>query len=247
MIPAGILGGVNQIQTGLINGHRIQGYQNADISNGRILRHGAAVAVHAHVLHDVDVHSIALEEIHHGRCRVCHGAKEAVVIRSPDLLHITGAVDIGLAVGGCHTDGKLLQRAAETAHGMALEMGQHQHAVVIGQVLANVILLNHLAVGNLQHQIRACCVQQVNCVKIAPAVLLKSSNMPLGGVPLAFVGSVAFNYGAAHMRNYVLPEFRPEEILVARLAGVNLNRHIAGKFFAQQLVQLQHLFSGDGF
>ena len=52
------------------------------------------------------------------------------MVCSPEILRHPHPMDVGLAVGGGNADGHILQRPAEAAHGVALEMGQQQHGVV---------------------------------------------------------------------------------------------------------------------
>ena len=122
MIAAGVVGGVDQIQTGLINGNGIQACKDADIFHTGVLCNGAAVAVYGHVLHYVDIGGLAVEIVHHGAGGIGHGFQKAVVVCGPDLGGVAGAVDIGLAIAGGHTDRQLLQGAAIAAHGVAFEV-----------------------------------------------------------------------------------------------------------------------------
>ena len=154
-------------------------------------------------------------------------------------------MDIGLAVGRSAADGQLLQGAAEAASGVALEMGQHQHGIVIGDVLAYVILLNGLAVRDGQLQIGAFGIQKIHPEAAQPAVVFKQLAVLVGSIALAGIGGIALDHGAAHMVNDRLPEFGFQEILISFFAGVNFHSHVAGQFLACQLVQLQNLLGGD--
>ena len=178
--------------------------------------------------------------------RVRHGFQEPVVVGGPDLLHLARAVDIRLAVAGGHADGQLFQCAAVAAHGVPLEMGQHQHGIVLRQIFAHKILLNDLAVRDGQLHVRAFRVQQVHLEPVAPAVGGQGFPVLFGGVALPVIGGVAFHHGAAHRLNGGFPEFRAQEVLVAHLAGMQLDGHIAGQFLAGEPVQLQYLFRCDG-
>ena len=76
------------------------------------------------------------------------------MIRTEADFRVARAVDVRLAVGGCHADGQLLERAAEAAHRVPLEVAQHEQGVIARQVLADVVLLDDLAIGDEQLQIR---------------------------------------------------------------------------------------------
>ena len=69
--------------------------------------------------------------------------------------------------------------------------------------------------------------------------------MPCGGVSAAVISGVAFDDGATYMVAQGFPEVRAEKILIARLTGVNLDRHISGQFFSQLFIQMQNSFRGD--
>ena len=100
--------------------------------------------------------------------------------------------------------------------------------------------------GNVQHHVRALGIQQVHMEMLAPAVLFQGSQVLLGGVPGAFVGSVALHHRAGNGFDHGLPEVRPQEILVAFLAGVQLHGDLAGQGDAQGLVKLHDLLGGQG-
>ena len=68
----------------------------------------------------------------------------------------------------------------------------------------------------------------------------------LGGlIARAAVGSVALNDGAVHGVDDRLHERRAQEVLVAVLAAMDLNSHLAGQFYAQLAVHFQHSLRGD--
>lgn len=167
------------------------------------------------------------------------------MVGSPDLGGIPGTVDVGLAVAGGAADGQLLQGAAEAAHGVALEVGQDQHGIIVCHVLAHIVLVNFMTFGNVQHHVWALGVQQVNVKMLAPAVLFEGSQVLLGGVPGAFVGGVAFYHRAGNGFDHGLPEVRPQEILVAFLAGVQLHGNLAGQGDAQSPVKLHDLLGSQ--
>ena len=167
------------------------------------------------------------------------------MLSGPELFGAPSAVNIGFAVGGGHADGQLLQGSAVAAHGVALEVGENQHGIIIGQVLAHVILVNHLAVWNVQLQVGPLGVQQVDGEFLAPAVISKQLAVPFSGVSGAVISCVAFNHGAAHVIDDGLPEAGAQEILISLFAGVNLDRHPAGKLLSHQLEKLQNLFRSD--
>ena len=154
-------------------------------------------------------------------------------------------MDIGLAVGGGAADGELLQRAAEAAHGMALEVGEDQHGVIVSDVLAQKVLLDALALGDGELQVGTLGVQQVHGEVLAPAVLFQQGHVLLSGVAGALIGGVALHHGAVHGLDHGLPELGLQEVLVPLLTGVELHGHFAGQGLAGGLVEGDDLFRGD--
>ena len=179
-----------------------------------------------------------------GPGRVRHGLQEGVVLRVPELVHVPGPVDILLAPGGGDADGDVLQRAAEAAHGVALEVGQHQQGVVVLQVRAHIVLLDHLAGRDGQLHVPV-PVQDVHRGGVRPAVLLHGLPVGGGGVPAPVIGGVALHDGAVHRLDHGLHQVGADEVLVPRLAGVELHRHLALQLHAQGGVQPEQGLRGE--
>ena len=58
---------------------------------------------------------------------VAHGGNEGKLGSSHIVaVGLTGAVDVFLAVGGSAADGELFEGAAEAAHSVAFEVGEHE-------------------------------------------------------------------------------------------------------------------------
>ena len=77
VVAARIVGGVDQIEAGLIDRDGVERGKDADVRHARVLGHGAAVAVHGHILHNVDENGLVLEIFRHGRGGVRHRVEEA--------------------------------------------------------------------------------------------------------------------------------------------------------------------------
>ena len=241
-----VLLGVDQVKTGLVNGDGIEAGQHADIRHAGVFRHRAAVAVHGQVFHHTDVHRLTRKALRHGGSCICHGFQEAVVIALKTEAGVARAVNMLLAVAGSNADGQLLDRAAEAAHGVPLEVAEHQQGVVVSEILADEVLLDHLAAGNEQLQVGAFAVHDVHVEMLCPAVFAHQLLVAFGYIARARIGGVALHDGAFHMVDHRLPEVRAEEVLIALLAGVELHGHLAGQVNAQQLIHFQHLFRCDG-
>ena len=143
-----------------------------------------------------------------------------------------GGVDQRLPRPGGAADGQLLQGAAVAAHGVALEVGQHQHGVIMQDVFAHVVLLQDLAIGDGPHHVGALGVHQVHVEVLGPAMLLQQLPVGLRMIPdtagRITIGGIALHDGAVDLLYHGTPEFRTQEILVALLPGVDLHGHLAG-------------------
>ena len=242
---AGVVAAVHQIDARLIDGNGVRGDQNAHVRHAGVFRNFTAVAVNAHVLHDVDENHVAVEVIHNAAGCVRHGFQKRIMIRRPEVFRHARAVNIRLAVGRCHADGQLLQCAAVAAHGMSLEVGKYQHGIIIFQIFADEIFLDDLAVRDIQLHIGAFGVQQIYREIAAPAVLVHQLTVLLGGVAGAAIGSVALHDGAADVVDHRFPELRAKEILISLFTGMQFDCNVAGERLVHQPEHIQNLLRGD--
>ena len=65
---------------------------------------------------------------------------------------------------------------------MSLEVGEHEKRIIVREVTSDVVFLYNLAVGDVENQIIAFSVEQVNLELLAPAVLFEGFNVLFGGV-----------------------------------------------------------------
>ena len=70
--------------------------------------------------------------------------------------------------------------------------------------------------------------------------------MGFGGVPCALIGGVALHNGAVYLFYHGFPKIRTDKVLVAHLARMNLNSHLAGQLYAQGAIELENRFGGNG-
>ena len=105
-------------------------------------------------------------------------------------LPAAGGVNPLLAAGGGNADGHVFQRAAETAHGVAFEVGEHQDGVVVVQMCADEIFLELLAAGDGKGEI-AVLVHDVAGGDVHKAVFLHGLPVSGCGVAAALIGGVA--------------------------------------------------------
>ena len=149
---------------------------------------------------------------------------------------LAAGVDVGLARAGRAADGQLLQRTAVAAHGVTLKVDKNQHTVVVFNVLAQVVDLQHLAVLDRPLHVGAFGVHDVHVKKVAPAVLFHQLDVLGGFVASTAVSGVALDHGAMHGVDDRLHELRVQVVLVTVLAAVDLDGDFAGQFHAQLLI-----------
>ena len=143
---------VDDVDAGLVQGHRISGGKDAvvfELHGGGMVH---AVAVDAHVVHHVDVDDaiLLLEIVHHGLRSGSHAFEEAVLVadvflcpkfRHIEHFHLASGVDVGLAVRTGAADAEVLQCAAVAAHRVTLEVVEGDHEVVVGDMAAHNVVL----------------------------------------------------------------------------------------------------------
>ena len=97
MSLAGVGAGINKVDAGLIDGNGVCGNEDTDVSNTRVFGNCAAVTVHTHIFHYVDVKEVALKVFYNRARRIRHRLKEGIVVGGPYLFGIACAVNICLA------------------------------------------------------------------------------------------------------------------------------------------------------
>ena len=246
---------VDKVDARLIDGDGVKGGEDADVRHAGIFGGRAAVAVDGEVLHDIYKGNLAVKVTHHRRGGVCHClAKTQLLGVLIPRLHVAvsraAGVNAGLARAGRAADGELLERAAVAAHRMSLEVGEYQHGVVVDDVFADEIFVQHFTVFDLPRKIRAFGVHQVNVEQLAPAVVLQKFPVLRRLVTHAVavevaVGGVALDDGAVYGFHHGTPEFGAKKILIALFAGMHLNGDLAGQRNAQLVIEFNNFFGGN--
>ena len=127
LVAAGIVALVDEVNAGLVKGDGVGGGQETDVSHTGSGGVGVAVAVNGEVDHGGDIGGAVLEIAVNAGGGVAHGGDEGKLGGSHIVaVGLAGAVDVFLAVGGSAADGKLLEGAAEAAHSVAFEVGEHE-------------------------------------------------------------------------------------------------------------------------
>ena len=84
-------------------------------------------------------------------------------------------------------------------------------------------------------------VHYIDVGDLHPAVQLRGLSVALGRIASALIGCVAFNYRSADMLDGGLHELRAQEILVPRLAAVQLHGDAAAQLKAEGLICPDHV------
>ncbi len=178
--------------------------------------------------------------IRYGFCGLGHRLQKIVLRRQivphlGDTLGLSRRMYPRLALRRCYTDGDILQRAAETAHGMALEMREHEGEIVVEVTLAHEILLQVLAALDRERDL-AVGIHDLHVGDGREPVLLGSLQMRLGLGPSAAIGGIALHDSASDATHQPLDQRGSEIIVVARLARRDLDGHLARRLATQSLV-----------
>ncbi len=151
--------------------------------------------------------------IHHRLGSLSHSLQE-IFLRGMLIPEITlhGArgtgMDEHLARIGSAPDGELLERAAETAHRVPLEVAEHQHGLIVHQMLAHQVLMQHPPVLNGKRHVGAIGIHDVHLEELGPPMRRHQLLVLLGGVARTLVGGVALHDGAIHLFHYGAHELR---------------------------------------
>ena len=95
--------------------------------------------------------------------------------------------------------------------------------MVVGEMAADEVLLDLLTVGEVEDEVGAFAVHQVDVEVFGPFVFVEELAVLGGGVAGAWVGSVALDDGAVDMFNELLDVLGAEVVLVAVFAGVEFD------------------------
>ncbi len=119
-------------------------------------------------------------------------------------------------------------------------MYQHQHTVIIQNVLAEYIFLKNLTILDIPLDIRSLCIHYVNIIEILPSMLLHKLHMLWRIIARTVIGGITLYHCTVHLIYNRLIEFRMQEVLIAVLSAVYLHCNLARKLYTKLLVQLKH-------
>ena len=139
----------------------------------------------------------------------------------------------------------VLVAAAEAAHGVALEVSEGDHGIIVKQVLAYGHLLEPLAAVNGQKG-RALGIHDVHGAE-GPAIHLQCLAMLLGGVAVTLVIGVGLDYVGA-LQVLLHQGFHPfagDDVGAVLLARVELDAHAAFDLAIDLFIGLDQALGGE--
>ena len=183
----------------------------------------------------------------YGLAGICHGLEEVILICGEKGCEIVGGtciVDEQLAAGGSETDGHILQCAAEAAHDVTLEVGEDHHGVIIGEVSADIVVLEVDAVlyGDGHFTL---LVHDVAGGDVIETVVTDGLPVDLAGVSAAGIGCVAFADGTLNLVYEAANERGLQEVVAAGLAGGYFYCGLALEFNAESFVKTDEPLGGN--
>lgn len=156
----------------------------------------------------------------------------------------SGRMNPRLAFRGGYAYGDVLYGAAETAHGMSLEMRKHHRKVVIQVILAHDVLFQMTSSLDRQRHF-ALGIHDVHRRYGRESVVGRRFEMVLGIGSAAAVGRVALHDCPAHFLHQSLYQVGIQIVVVARLAGREFDGNLPFGLTAQSFVYLHQIFGRD--
>lgn len=143
----------DEVETGFVKSDGVEGGEDAYVFHLGRGGMSVAVAVDGEVVHDIDVDDafLALEVVVDGLGGSCHRLEEGVlaVRLLEDISGVgvcAGGVYAGLTVRGGDAYALVFEHASEAAHGVALEVGEVDEEVVVGEVASDEVFGEPLGV-----------------------------------------------------------------------------------------------------
>ena len=123
-----------------------------------------------------------------------------------------------LAVCRSDADGNILQRAAESAHDMSLEMGKNQHRVIILEMFAHNILFQMEAVFNRNIELIK-FIHDIHRSDLFKSALVDFVPVAAHILTASAIGRAAFHDRAVEFLDELLNQFRTQVIAELRFTG----------------------------
>ena len=225
------VGRVDEVHARLVERDGIERGEDAHVRHLRRVRVRVAVAVDREVVHHADVHRAVAHVVHDGARRLGHRLDEVLLRRqvAPDsarVVGLPGRVDARLAGRGGDADGEVLQRAAEAAHHVALEVVEDHEAVVVRERGADEVLPEVRRTGGARDFELVELVHDHDLRNGIEAVVLDGLPVLRRLLARAAVGGVALDNVALERPHERPDELRLEVVRVAGLAGRDLHRDL---------------------
>ena len=223
--------GVYQIDAGGVDGADVGRCQNSHIRCDDW--HGIrafAVTGNRHIAHNVDVHDVISKEVDGRLGGFGHAFHQLLFGDRPQVVRTRYGVDFAFsnaAIGAANA--QVFVRSTEAAHGVALEVGECEHGVIVKHVSAHMHFVKPFAAGDGQGG-NAFLVHNVYGAE-RPAVVSDGLAMPFGGVAVAFVVGVGFHDGGIGQvfGDKILHPAERDDVGAVFFASVQLDGNLATK------------------
>ena len=205
-----------------------------------------AVAVDREAVHDVDVGDARSlpERVGDGFAGFAHGLEEMILHAAPGIgAALSRGVEQALAGTRGEADGNVLDRAAESGHGVTLEVRQHQIGIEIGESFADKVFFQ-MDARRGQRGV-AFFVEDRERSDGRETVIFRDLIVHGRLGARTVIGRVALHNGAAREADHVGDQFRPQIVACRRLAGTQLDGDPPCRRPVQGLVGPYHSFRRD--
>ena len=166
-----------------------------------------------------------------GSARQPSQSRPLIVAALPLVDHLLADPAVGAA------DADVLVAAAEAAHGVALEVGQHNKGIVVGKGLAHGHVVEPLAAihGQIHSALGVGDVHRAE----GPAIDLQGLAVLFGGVAVALIEGVGLDDGSLRQvaLHQLLHPLVGDDVRTVLLAGVQLDGYLAPDFAAYPRVE----------
>ena len=222
---------VYQVDAGLVDSEDIRRGDDADVGNRRFgSPRTCTVAVNGHAAHDVDKHNMLAEIVYRSLRRVSHKLHKMFFCRpGPPIFRRRPCYTVNLPLADLSrraADGDVLHRAAETAHGMAFEMCQDNHRIVIDDMAAHCDFFQMLTAADRQVNV-AEFVHDIDRAE-SPAVDFQRFFMAFRRIAIAGVQRVRlYNSTVRNMSHKFLDHIPRQDIRAMLFTSMKLYGHLA--------------------
>ena len=213
----------------LVESDRVGRGEYAIIAHGDSCWMGDTVTVDRHIVHHIDIENPVAEIVCNALCCSSHRLEESILVadilpHALDSLLLPCRVYIGLAVCRGYSDALVLQRSSQSAHRVALEVGEVDEEGISLQVAADNVVSQVCGVADSDAYL-SLSIHDVNGRDSCESMLLGHTHMLLSGAALPSVGCVTLDDSAVDKLDKGSYQLWLEIVGVSRLASAYLYCH----------------------